>query len=172
MVFSPLVAEGLRKKQRQHQQEKDSKLKEEASRQKNTKDSEEEEVEIVFIPTYKPEKSEKEQPTNLPEEPGSETSTIRFLTGKEFGQLQKKRRGFLSKSKSFQQEHSHNWEKIFMWHPGAGLLNAQAYNACFGCGEMVRIPIDKNLDEEISRIQSALVGEFNKRTGQKDGTES
>lgn len=120
---------------------------------------------IVFSPRLAEGWRKKKQ-----ERDSAQKETIRFIRGGEFWELQKKRKEFLGKPKSFQQEHSHRREKVFIWHPPA-LLNSKAYNACLDCGEMTYIPYNKlseTLRKEISRIQSAMVERFNKGV-QSDG---
>lgn len=81
---------------------------------------------------------------------------IKFLSTKELVELKEKSKQFLAQPQSVIEKHSHLFRKVFIHHSGMGLLNSRAYNACFDCGEMIQIPINEELDKEISSIISAL----------------
>lgn len=75
---------------------------------------------------------------------------MRYLYPQEFNKLSEINKDFSSKTPS--QQHSHQWEEVFIMNPGAGMLNAHAYKVCFECGEKSEISITPETNKEIQRI--------------------
>ncbi len=87
---------------------------------------------------------------------------MRYLYPQEINKLLKIKKTFLEKADFQQQNHSHEWEQIFIIYPPA-LLNARAYKVCFGCGEMVETPRTLKMDKDIQKIISEKSNSVNSK---------
>lgn len=80
---------------------------------------------------------------------------IKYYDSKIRSDLFEKRKNFCRQPLSVRQKHTHQFEKVFLWHPPA-LLNSRTYNACIICGKMVEIPQDEEMQKEIRLIQDEM----------------
>lgn len=77
---------------------------------------------------------------------------IRHLTLTELNEI-KRRNGL--------KYHNHEYENVFLFNPGQGMLNAHAYRLCRNCAQMVEIDIDDKTRTEIKAIISRKVYDKN-----------
>lgn len=56
---------------------------------------------------------------------------------------------------------NHEYENVFLFHPGQGMLNSHAYKLCRNCAQMVKIDIDDKTRTEIRAVISRKVYDKN-----------
>lgn len=70
---------------------------------------------------------------------------MRYITLTELNEIRKK---------CDRKIHTHNYENVFLFNPGGGLLNSRAYKLCTLCGEMISLLRDEKINKEIDDIIS------------------
>lgn len=68
---------------------------------------------------------------------------IRYITLTELNEI---------RNRDDHKAHNHEYENVFLYHPGQGMLNPRAYKICKFCGQMVEMQIDDKIHKEIDDI--------------------
>lgn len=76
---------------------------------------------------------------------------MRLIYLKELDELNKIKNDFQKRPESEINNHKHEWERVFIFNPGGGLLNSRVFDICKVCGETKPVNKTTKISEEIEK---------------------